>query len=137
MRNEAADVSTIVYAKTLSLVAAFYEQALQLERIEVERTHVLLARGSIQVSIVQAPEAIAECFTVSAPPILRADTPLKVSYLVGAFEPVREAAERTGGALKPESEAWSWRGCRHLDGNDPEGNIVQFRVVEPHGDTAN
>lgn len=130
MHTETAHVSAIVYAQRLPLVAAFYEQALRLEQVESEPTHVLLVRGAVEVAIVQVPEAIAEQFTVSVPPALRADTPIKASFLVETFESVRTAAERTGGALKPESAAWSWRGHRHLDGNDPYGNIVQFRVVE-------
>jgi hypothetical protein len=90
----------------------------------------LLSNGEIEVAVIQAPESIAGALVVSVPPVPRVATPLKVSFTVEEFARVRTAAEATGGSLKPEQAAWSWRGYRHLDGNDPEGNLVQFRVAE-------
>ena len=121
--------TAVIYAKNLAAVAAFYERTLQLDKVEAESGHILLARGSIEVVVVQVPEEIAASFGVSSPPALRTETPLKMSFLVEDLERAREAARATGGALRAESSAWSWRGCRHLDGNDPEGNVVQFRVA--------
>ena len=130
MPKQAVPVLTVVYAKSLPKVSAFYEQTLRLERAEVEATHILLSNGEIEVAVIQALESIAGALVVAVPPEPRVATPLKVSFAVEEFARVREAAEATGGSLKPEQAAWSWRGYRHLDGNDPEGNIVQFRVVE-------
>lgn len=130
MPAKAFPISTIVYARSLSVVSAFYEHALQLERTESESTYMLLSSGTIEIAVVRIPEPVAAQFTVSVPPTLRADTALKMCFLVESFESVRDAAERTGGSLEAEEAAWSWRGHRHLDGNDPEGNIVQFRVAE-------
>jgi hypothetical protein len=31
------------------------------------------------------------------------------------------------GQLDPAGQAWDFRGRRHLDGLDPEGNVVQLR----------
>jgi len=120
----------VVYAKDLAAITAFYESTLRLKRVEVASTHIFLAEGNMEVAVVQAPEEVAENISIASPPALRADTPLKASFLVKDFRPVREAAERTGGSLKPEESAWSWRGFLHLDGNDPEGNVVQFRKRE-------
>ena len=128
MHEQPASVSAVVYAKSLTVVSSFYEQTLQLERVEVEATHVLLSRDSTEVAIVQAPESSTASVALASLPSLRTDTPLKLSFLVAGFARVREAARRTGGSLKPEEAAWSWRGCLHLDGSDPEGNVVQFRV---------
>jgi predicted enzyme related to lactoylglutathione lyase len=129
MREQPAPVSVVVYAKRLAAVSAFYERTLQLEQVEVEPTHVLLRRGSTEVAVVQAPESVTASVATSQPPALRTDTPLKASFLVEDFARVKEAATLTGGSLKPEETAWSWRGFLHLDGSDPEGNIVQFRVL--------
>ena len=120
----------VIYAKNLAAIAAFYERTLLLERTEVEPTHILLSGGGTEVAVVQAPESAAANVIITSPPALRTDTPLKASFLVKDFEPVREAARLTGGSLKSEEFAWSWRGFLHLDGNDPEGNIVQFRKRE-------
>lgn len=77
--SEAAHVLVVVYAKSLPAVAAFYERALQLERIEVDPAYILLSNGITQVTVVQAPDAIASKITATAPPVLREDTPLKTS----------------------------------------------------------
>jgi hypothetical protein len=80
------------------------------------------------LTIVQAPEAIAAEIVIETPPVRREETPIKCSFLVGDLARVRAEAEETGGGLLPDEQAWDWRGQRHLDGFDPEGNVVQFRV---------
>lgn len=130
MPKQSVSVLTVVYAKNLAKVSAFYEQTLRLERAEVEAAHILLSNGEIEVAVIQAPKSIAGALVLSVPPEPRIASPLKVSFTVEELARVRKAAEATGGSLKPEQAAWSWRGYRHLDGNDPEGNIVQFRVAE-------
>jgi hypothetical protein len=29
--------------------------------------------------------------------------------------------------LDPAASEWTWRGLRHCDGHDPEGNVIQLR----------
>lgn len=122
-----AATSVVVYAKDKDRVAEFYRQALALRLSEWEEGFSVLTGPGIEVSIVRMPEALARQVTITSPPEPREDTPLKASFLVPAFEPVRAAAAATGGALKPPEAEWTWRGCAHLDGLDPEGNVVQFR----------
>jgi len=122
-----APVSVIIYAKDKDRVAEFYRQTLALAVKEEDPSFTLLREGDLEVSVVRIPDAIASTFTVSVPPELRESTPLKASFLVQDFEAVRAAAVRTGGSLRPSEGAWSWRGALHLDGCDPEGNVVQFR----------
>ena len=122
-----AATSVIVYVKSMASVSRFYQDTLELEVIEVEPTYILLSRNGVEVVVVQAPSAVSEHIAVSSPPEVRESTPVKASFLVQDFGQVRAAAERSGGALKPEEAAWQWRGAVHLDGNDPEGNVVQFR----------
>ena len=119
--------SVIVYAKNMASVSRFYQDTLQLEVIEAELTYILLSRSGVEVVVAQAPNAVAEHTAISSPPELRESTPVKASFVVQDFGQVRAAAERSGGTLKPEEAAWQWRGAVHLDGNDPEGNVVQFR----------
>jgi hypothetical protein len=52
---------------------------------------------------------------------------LTVGGRVRDGEGLRAAATATGGGLDPLESAWSWRGMLHLNGFDPEGNVVQFR----------
>ena len=77
----------------------------------------------------QAPEALVAEVHIATPPERREATPIKCSFLVDDLARVRTEAEATGGGLLPDEQAWEWQGQRHLDGFDPEGNVVQFRVA--------
>lgn len=41
----------------------------------------------------------------------------------------RAAAVATGGCLKPDEGAWHFRGCKVLDGWDPEGHVVKVKQL--------
>jgi len=122
--------SSVVYAKDMDRVAAFYQRTLGLKELEDGPGFVVLGHGAVEVSIVRIPDAIARSIHIATPPAPREETPVKCSFLVDDLERVREAAEATGGSLRPGADAWHWRGQLHLDGLDPEGNVVQFRQRE-------
>jgi catechol-2,3-dioxygenase len=129
MTNEFAAplTSVVVYAKEITPVAEFYRRTLGLSTIEQAPGFVVLAGPGVELNVVRVPEHIADAITITQPPQLREETPLKFSFLVPSLEAVRVQAVATGGGLKPAAEAWIWRGMLHLDGYDPEGNVVQFR----------
>ena len=61
----------------------------------------------------------------------RDDVALKPTFVVDDLEVVRAAAKANGGFLKPIKQAWRIRGFIVLDGCDPEGNVIQFKQVDP------
>ena len=67
--------------------------------------------------------------SIASPPDVREETPFKPSFLVPSLEAVRAAAAAAAGQLKPAGSEWRFRGYVHLDGWDPEGNVVQFRQL--------
>jgi hypothetical protein len=73
------------------------------------------------------PAAVAAETHISSPPQVRESTPIKCSFLVKDLLHVQAEATATGGGTKPIESAWLWRGHLHLEGYDPEGNVVQFR----------
>ncbi len=77
------------------------------------------------------PEAIARGITLAEPPEPREDTPLKTSFLVRSLDALRPVVLAHGGTLKAAGAAWAWRSALHLDGTDPEGNVLQFRCAAP------
>lgn len=120
----------VVFAKSKKRVSAFYQQTLALEVLECEPSHDLLRGHGYEVVVHAIPRRIAAGITLTKPPRVREDTPFKPTFIVPSLQAVREAAERTGGQLKPEAGAWRFRGCIVLDGHDPEGNVVQFKQPE-------
>ncbi|QNM95181.1 VOC family protein [Chitinimonas koreensis] len=125
----ALSASFVIYAKDVARVAAFYELTLALPLLETGPGFILLGSGAIELAVVQIPDAIATEIDISTPPYLREETPLKFSFLVRDLEQVQRLAMAAGGGTQPLGAAWHWRGQLHLDGHDPEGNIVQFRQI--------
>ena len=122
--------SLVVYAKDKRRVSAFYRQALGLAAIEDESTHDLLRGPGIELVIHAIPQEYAAQISISNPPLVREETPLKPVFLVESLEAVRLAADSTGGSLQPTDSAWRYNGAIVLDGCDPEGNVVQFRQYD-------
>ena len=127
MSHHSPPLTAAVYAKDAGRLAAFYAEAVGLDRIEHGAGFVLLASSGIELAIVQAPPAVAEAIVVAEPPVVREDTPVKLSFLVDDVEAVRPVVARLGGGLAAPDAAWSWRRQLHLDGWDPEGNVFQLR----------
>jgi hypothetical protein len=119
-----------VYAQDLARVAEFYERTLSRPVVEQDDGFILVGDATVEVAIVQMPEALVAANPLETPPRLRADTPVKPSFLVDDLDHVVGAAAATGGGTRSRAAAWQWRGQLYLDGYDPEGNPVQFRARE-------
>jgi predicted enzyme related to lactoylglutathione lyase len=127
MSHASLALTAVIYAKDARQLATFYAEALRLERFEEGASFILRASSGIELAIVQAPPDIAETIVVAKPPVVRHDTPIKLSFPVDAIEAVRPAVMRLGGGLAAPDTAWTWRDQLHQDGWDPEGNVFQLR----------
>lgn len=123
-------VHVVVYAQDLDRVAAFYEHVLGLDRVEQAATFVLLGGAGLDLSVVRIPEHLVADGPIGVPARPREDTPIKASFRVASIEACRVLVERFGGSLQAGEAAWTWRGQRHLDGVDPEGNVFQLRQAQ-------
>lgn len=117
----------VLYAQSIARLAPFYEAVLAMHCELSEPDVCLLTTESLELTIVQAPPHIADAIHIGNPPAVRDDTPIKLSFLVPGIEDLRSTVQQHGGLLKSAEQAWSWRGYRHLDGTDPEGNVFQLR----------
>jgi predicted enzyme related to lactoylglutathione lyase len=119
--------SLVIFAKNKKRVSAFYRATLGLAAVEEAPSHDVLQSNGIELVIHAIPRKIAATITITKPPRVREDMPLKPAFVVEDLDAVRAAAQATGGHLKPIAAAWQIRGATVLDGNDPEGNVVQFK----------
>jgi len=117
----------VLFVKNKRRVSAFYQATLGLRVVESEASHDLLRGTSYEIVVHAIPRKIAARIEITDPPTARERAAIKPTFVVKSLEKVRDAAETTGGFLKPVSEAWHFRGCSVLDGMDPEGNQVQFK----------
>jgi predicted enzyme related to lactoylglutathione lyase len=119
--------SVVIFARNKRRVSAFYRQTLGLVAAEEASSHDLLQGPGIEIVIHAIPRKFAASIVITKPPQVREDTPIKPVFWVPDLSAVRNAAESTGGFLKPIEAAWLIRGATVLDGWDPEGNVLQFK----------
>ena len=120
-----------VFAKQVDKVSLFYQQALGLKVEVSDKTHDLLVGQNYEVVVHAISKAYAQSIEIESPPKRRDDVALKPTFVVDDLEVVRAAAKANGGFLKPIKQAWRIRGFIVLDGSDPEGNVIQFKQVDP------
>lgn len=118
-------LNAVVYAKDARRLAEFYGQMLSLPSLESGDGFLRLGAAGYELTVVQAPSAIADHVVIADPPDVRESTPIKLSFAVDDIEALRPLLARLGGGLR--EAGWSGRGVRHVDGWDPEGNVFQLR----------
>ncbi len=121
----------VIYAQDIVRVARFYSTTLTWAVTDEGPRFVIVGGAGIEIAIVRMADDISKNNPISVPPRVREETPIKPSFLVEDLEVTSQAAHAAGGGTKPVHAAWRWRDQLHLDGYDPEGNAVQFRVLEP------
>ncbi len=119
--------NTVVFAKSVAKLAAFYQATLGMQELEREKGHVLLDGGSYQIVIHAIPKKIADQIHIIEPPQVREESAMKPCYPVASIAEARAQAALHGGQIKPASKEWLFRGLRACDGFDPEGNVFQVR----------
>ncbi len=121
---------TLIYAKDLARLAAFYRQLLSMTEVHATAELVVLRspagclpNGDLIVH--QIPAHIAETIVVASPPVLREDTAIKPFFAVASFAEAQARASSLGGALF--GPQYQGPGFLLTNAYDPEGNIVQLR----------
>jgi catechol 2,3-dioxygenase-like lactoylglutathione lyase family enzyme len=115
---------TMIFAKDMSRMIAFYRDGLGLRFLE-ERSNEGWAEfdaGGVLLALHAIPPEIARDLQITTPPKARESTPIK---LVFASSDVVEARAHLAAHGAVMFEPRSWGAC---DGLDPEGNV--FQIVE-------
>ena len=116
--------SATLYAVDVPRVAAFYVAVLGMKRHPAEDGFCTLHSAVLELHVIAVPAAIAATITLTEPPQLREDTPIKLGFAVRSIAAARGAAPAYGGAVEAVEREWEWEGVRRCDGHDPEGNVV-------------
>jgi predicted enzyme related to lactoylglutathione lyase len=117
----------VLYAKNLVLVKEFYQAVLSLNVEHEEDDHVVLTSPAFQLVVLKVPEHIASSIEIESPPRRRTEAPIKLAFEIPSIAAARSTARLHGGELFPPEREWNFQGYRVCDGQDPEGNVVQFR----------
>lgn len=124
----------VIYVKDLDRMAAFYQQCLGLQALDGADGHRVLQSDAWTLSLVRTADEIGAAIDISVPARRRAEVPIKPGFAVRSIGEIRATAGAFGGQIDPPGAEWTFRGLRHCDGVDPEGNVIQ--LLEPLGGQA-
>ena len=129
--NHAPKPGAILFAKDPDLLADFYRQLLDCPLARPDADHLVLETGGLELIVHAIPPQIAREITITCPPAVRDETPVKLLFGVADLAHAREVAARCGGRLHPADREWQAGAVRVCDGHDPEGNVFQLRQTAP------
>jgi predicted enzyme related to lactoylglutathione lyase len=118
---------TVIFAKHLDRMAAFYAAVAGLRENERGGDFVLLEKGGFELVVHAIPKRVAASIVIAKPPRRREGIPIKPAFLVPSIDAARRLASEFGGELNPLEGEMRFRGWRACDGHDPEGNVFQLR----------
>jgi extradiol dioxygenase family protein len=77
------EAGAVLFAKDLGALAGFYERVAGLRRGRSDDDHVVLGFEVFRLVVHAIPPHIASGIEITAPPVVRDDTPNKLAYRVG------------------------------------------------------
>jgi hypothetical protein len=126
--------AAVLYVKRLDPMCSFYLECFGLEIAETAEDYCVLESDAWTLSLVVVSDVVAATLQASVLPARREGTPVKLAFHVPSIDDLRPAMARLGGQADPGETEWEFRGLRHCDCLDPEGNVVQ--MTEPLIDRA-
>jgi predicted enzyme related to lactoylglutathione lyase len=118
--------AAVLYVTHLDRMSAFYQQCFGFEAADGADDFCILESDGWTLSLVVVPDEIAATIHLSVPPRRRDGTPIKLAFEVGTIDDLRSVVHQLGGQVDPGATEWDFRGVRHCDGVDPEGNVIQL-----------
>jgi predicted enzyme related to lactoylglutathione lyase len=119
--------SAVLYVRDLISMSAFYEMCFAMVPLDAADGFRTLASADWELSLVRVLPRSGADVAVSHPPRRRAESPVKLAFDVDDLDQAGSRVLTAGGWLEPADTVWEYRGRRHLDCLDPEGNVVQLR----------
>jgi len=124
--------AVVIYAKDIDRVALFYALVFELTETARADDYVSLSAPSYAITVVRIRAQLASQIDISTPPQRRENVAVKLVLPVDSLERAREKVAKLGGAIGAVEKQWQFDGAIRCDGNDPEGNVIQFaEAVSP------
>lgn len=123
------NAAAVLYVKDLGRMQVFYRECFNMKTTAGAGDYCVLESQSLTLSLVVVPKRIGATIDVSVPPVRRERVPIKLAFAVESIEALRPLVAGLGGLVDPTTTQWEFRGARHCDGVDPEGNVIQ--LLEP------
>ena len=111
-------------------LAGFYERVAGMRVLRTENDHVVLESGSFRLIVHQIPDRHANGIVITAPPVVRDRTAIKLSFCVDSISSSRQTAAELGGLVYGPEREWRYESTTVCDGYDPDGNVFQLFQAE-------
>lgn len=121
--HTSATAGAVIYAKDLETMTAYYSHVLLVAADRGDGFAIIDVAG-IRLTIHAIPARYANDIRIENPPARREDASVKLSFPVRSLEGTRRLASKYRGVV--DNTTWDFNGRRYADGQDPEGNVVQF-----------
>jgi predicted enzyme related to lactoylglutathione lyase len=123
----AVPAAAVIYVLDLPRMRRFYETCFALSALETSERFCVLASGEWSLSLVSMPDETAAATVIADPPRRREHAAIKLVVDVASLDEHGSLVAASGGQIDPDDAAWEFRGYRHLDCLDPEGNVIGLR----------
>jgi len=119
--------AAVLYARHLKAQVEFYESlGLVVDEAKPD-DYAILIGDTLELSIVQIPEAIASQIEITTPPQIRESLPVKLVIDVESLDAAIKTVLAKGGLSPSNKGEWQFRSKLVRDVVDPEGNVIQLR----------
>lgn len=118
---------TLIYAKDLPGLSAFYELLLGASVVRADSEHRVLQSPDTQLIIHAIPPQYATDIAIESPPVPREEQAIKPFFTVASLEAAERQVESCGGRVL--GPVWPGPGLNVRNVCDPEGNIIHLREV--------
>jgi predicted enzyme related to lactoylglutathione lyase len=118
----------VLYVKQLDRMRRFYSECFALRIAETTDAYCVLESDVWTLSLVVVLDDLAATIQLADPPRARDDVPVKLAFSVRSIDDLRVPVSQLGGRIDPGTVPWDFKGLRHCDVVDPEGNIIQLRA---------
>ena len=118
----------VLFVDDLAKLTAFYSQAANMVIQHQDSKHVVLGIDGFEL-VLHAIQSESPQNTATCNITVREDSYTKLCLPVSDIATARAKAEALGGVIKSLEYEWVFQGIRACDGHDPEGNVIQLRML--------
>lgn len=127
--------AAVLYVKDPDTMRTFYETCFAMSAQPLDEEGLcVLSSNEWELSLVRVPQSLAAGIVITNLPQRRQESPLKLAFEVADIERAELIIAAAGGRIDSIRSAFDFRGRRHRDFLDPEGNVAQLRQRLPAGD---
>ncbi len=118
----------VLFVDDVAKLTAFYSNVANMAIRHQDSAYAVLGIDGFEL-ILHAMQSESPPNTATSNITVREDSYTKLCLPVSDIATARAKAEALGGAIKSLEYEWVFQGIRACDGHDPEGNVIQLRML--------